>query len=263
MKFHLLSDTHIEFGKFSYKHTIFPDCDAILLAGDIGPGASGFTFAEKVYRDKGIPVFYVPGNHEGYTNRWSWDSLYSHLKAKDSFVQFMQNEKVEFSDSKVVLLGSTLWTDFSLNGVQQVDMLRAPSVMNDYNWITTSKDKKLTSEWVLEQNSISKDFLESNIIKYKDIGWKTVVMTHHAPFVKSCDIFHSNTASIYDRRDDVYYANCLAYDFPLPDIWVHGHTHTSADYTVENCRVIANPKGYTLRGKPENIEFKLDFTFEV
>ena len=26
--------------------------------------------------------------------------------------------------------------------------------------------------------------------------------------------------------------------------WIHGHTHSSIDITIDGCRIIANPKGY-------------------
>jgi hypothetical protein len=41
-----------------------------------------------------------------------------------------------------------------------------------------------------------------------------------------------------------------------PDLWVHGHTHTSFDYEVNGCRVVSNPRGYFQRdGSWENSRF--------
>lgn len=264
MRFHLVSDAHIEFGKFSYKHTGgVPACDAILLAGDIGPGASGWVWAEKTYKNAGVPVLYTLGNHEGYSSKWSWDELEVHLRGKTSFVSLLQNDTYEFKNYKTVVLGTVLWTDFDLNSNTTVDMLRAPRVMNDYRWIKIGSNL-ITPRWVLDQNRISKQFLRDNIYKYKDEGWKVVVMTHHAPFVKSCDAFHESNNFRYGRENDVYYANCLDPYFPLPDVWVHGHTHNSVDYLVRDCRIISNPKGYSLRsGTPENKKFSTSLTFDV
>ena len=28
------------------------------------------------------------------------------------------------------------------------------------------------------------------------------------------------------------------------DVWFHGHTHNSFDYTAMGCRIVANPAGY-------------------
>jgi hypothetical protein len=36
-----------------------------------------------------------------------------------------------------------------------------------------------------------------------------------------------------------------AYDIPL---WFHGHMHDSVDYNVGGTRVLANPRGYMIRG---------------
>ena len=35
-----------------------------------------------------------------------------------------------------------------------------------------------------------------------------------------------------------------------PDLWIHGHTHTSFDYRVGRCRVLCNPRGYRLSHMP-------------
>ena len=32
--------------------------------------------------------------------------------------------------------------------------------------------------------------------------------------------------------------------FDVPTLWIHGHTHTSADYAKGRCRVLCNPRGY-------------------
>jgi Icc-related predicted phosphoesterase len=29
-----------------------------------------------------------------------------------------------------------------------------------------------------------------------------------------------------------------------PDLWIHGHTHESCDYSIGKTRVICNPRGY-------------------
>ena len=48
------------------------------------------------------------------------------------------------------------------------------------------------------------------------------------------------------------------------DIWIHGHTHTSMDYMVEDCRVLCNPCGYRVQGgKPENPAFNPSFIIEI
>ena len=43
-----------------------------------------------------------------------------------------------------------------------------------------------------------------------------------------------------------------------PDVWVHGHVHTSHDYQIDGTRVLCNPQGYELKtGDFENKAFKI------
>ncbi len=44
-----------------------------------------------------------------------------------------------------------------------------------------------------------------------------------------------------------------------PNIWIHGHTHSSLDYKLYDTRIICNPKGYN----NENTSFKDDFVIEI
>ena len=66
----------------------------------------------------------------------------------------------------------------------------------------------------------------------------TVVLTHHAP----------HPASLWDPHADLRW--CYASDLTdliqrrRPDLWVHGHIHTGADYKVEATRIVSNPKGH-------------------
>ncbi len=66
MRLHILSDTHIEFAALPRKHVADVDCDAHILAGDIGVGLMGLEWALKTFTR---PVIYVMGNQEFYGQR--------------------------------------------------------------------------------------------------------------------------------------------------------------------------------------------------
>jgi len=60
MKIHILSDVHLEFGKWPREIDVNAiDADVTILAGDIGVGLAGLDWALGFTR----PVIYVCGNH--------------------------------------------------------------------------------------------------------------------------------------------------------------------------------------------------------
>ncbi|MGH8788924.1 MAG: hypothetical protein ACREYA_28095, partial [Cupriavidus necator] len=46
-------------------------------------------------------------------------------------------------------------------------------------------------------------------------------------------------------------------------LWIHGHTHDSFDYTVNGTRVVCNPRGYARDGVNENVLFDANFMVAV
>jgi hypothetical protein len=79
----------------------------------------------------------------------------------------------------------------------------------------------------------------------------TVVVTHHAPHRKS---LASRFAE--DWASGGFINEMLPEFFKVPVLWVHGHTHDSFDYQVDDCRVICNPRGYpNWHGEFENKDF--------
>jgi len=255
MKFRLYSDLHLEFSGF--RPPVPEDVDCVLLAGDIGVGAMGWPWVEQYL--PGTTSLYTPGNHEYYSPKWSIEQLNYHLAYKNSpSVKFLQNKEYEFPDEKVVVLGCTLWTDFAINNMVGLDMLRAPDVMNDYKWINYKLGVPLRPEHLQWENSCSRNWLRVSIEIYRNRGWKVIVMTHHAPTELSSAPEYKGDA------DNCYYVNNLEFDFPLPNIWVHGHCHNSSDYMIGDCRVLANPRGYVFGGgKPENKQFDPCFSFDI
>jgi predicted phosphodiesterase len=67
-----------------------------------------------------------------------------------------------------------------------------------------------------------------------------VVLTHHGVSPLSINEKYRgdklNYAFMSDLSNDIIDHG--------PDIWVHGHTHNSFDYTLGKTRVIVNPYGY-------------------
>ena len=87
---------------------------------------------------------------------------------------------------------------------------------------------------------------------------KRVVITHHAP---------SRQSVAPQYQDDPLtpaYASRMESVVQLADLWIHGHMHDSFDYTVGECRVVCNPRGYAPKGRgSENESFEARFIVDI
>ena len=110
--------------------------------------------------------------------------------------------------------------------------------------------RRLRPEDTLRLHAEQRDWLLREL--QRPFAGPTVVVTHHAP--------HRDSLAPRFAADWIsaaYVSELPAAAFDRPALWVHGHTHTSRDYRVGNCRVICNPRGYARGrgGPPENAEF--------
>lgn len=272
MRIHLLSDLHLEFGKWPRSVDINAiDADVTVLAGDIGVGLQGLEWAMTIER----PVVYVMGNHEFYGQR-PMETLWRKARDKvaDTQITLLENESIILDDprqpgERVRFLGTTLWTDFAVHGAdqQEAGMRHAARTMSDYQAIYVSRrggvavepgfepkhsGDRLTPRKVLSLHHDSRDFLEQELrrvpaplsVVLADTWTKTVVVTHHAPSARS---------ALYGQatKSDVAYVSNLETLVSQVDLWLHGHTHVQADYRIEGMsagRVVMNPRGYVGNG---------------
>ena len=232
-KFLVVSDLHNEFvrqeilagtDKFA---PVAPDgsYDAVILGGDIDLGTTGVTWAASYFRD--MPIVMIAGNHEFYGGR-TMDAHYKALKeAADGVgIHFLERDTITIKGVKIA--GCTLWTDALglLPGVEQR--------LNDFRQIKIEQGRYLTLEYWREYHEKSLDWL-----KYQRDA--DIIVTHHAPSFQSTDWSRYN-----NRLLDPLFASGLDHvvaDMPAK-LWIHGHMHTSQDYTIGSTRVLANPRGY-------------------
>lgn len=179
-------------------------------------------------------VIFVAGNHEFYNNDWIYKFQIRKTKIiLPKNVYFLEDQYVSFNN--VLFIGATLWTDF--DGDDFV-MRTAERGMNDFRIIKYKDGTRFTPEKSIQLFNQSKEFIFKMLSKHK--GMKTVVVTHHAPSLLSIsprfkgDIL--NHAFMSNLTEEI-----LKYK---PDLWNHGHMHSSSDYLIGDTRVINNPYGY-------------------
>lgn len=247
MKLHILSDLHTEFADFDPPET---DADVVILAGDIGVGPSGVSWAAHRFPD--LPVIYVPGNHEFYGHDIS---LSETLRAEAP-----ENITV-LSDDLLVLDGvrflcSTLWTDFRLHGEGEAWFARhrARQSMNDFVNISNG-ERAFRPEDSVVLHEASRAWLVSQL--EQDFDGPTVVVTHHLPA--------SNSIAKRYTKDPLNPAFASSLESLIgeyqPTLWIHGHTHEPFDYVLSKTRVICNPRGYP--GEHLRNGFRHDLTVVV
>lgn len=225
MKLLVMSDLHFEFMNdlgYEFLNIEWPEHDVCIIAGDLVTHkylevvmrACCATFKE---------VIYVAGNHE------YWRSTISAVKHQ---LQSLKIPNLHYLDNSSCVvggqrfIGGTMWfrpeADTSLRG--------------------ETGDFKLIGE-------IGSIFYENEefIAMLNQVKRDDVVITHYLPSYKSIPKkFKDEVSNCYfvcDVEKEIFEYQ--------PKLWIHGHTHSSADYQLGATRVYANPLG--IRG--ENLEF--------
>ncbi|CAG9174299.1 metallophosphoesterase [Cupriavidus respiraculi] len=254
MRIRILSDLHLEHNR----PADIPHCpaDLVILAGDIANGGAGIDWAALTFD---CPVIYVPGNHEYYETTFHHaDALMAAAEQATRRVRLLNGGVATFTPrggTPVRVIGTTWWTDYMLFGAdrREASMLACRDVMLDHRMIgiedEAGRKRRFAPADALARHEAATAWLAAQLATPFD--GKTVVVTHHAPDIGSLDPRYAHdlvSAGFVSRRPDLV---------AQADLWVHGHTHTSFDYRLDDARVVCNPRGYIHRqsGAAENTHF--------
>ncbi len=257
MKLRVLSDLHLEGAEFNPPEV---ECDAVILAGDIGAGVRGITWAANNFEGLGVPVIYVPGNHEFYgwdMDDWNAQALVL-AKERGVILGDCSSTLIEKEGEQPVrVLAATLWTDFELYGKSRMTQCgdMTERCLYDYTAITRNK-KPLRWQTVRSISQRTQFWLKESAGRAKMAGEKVVVATHHAPSERSSAPRFKN-----DPVTAGFASNLEEFASESVDYWIHGHMHNNSWYKIGNCQVIANPRGY--RPPAENPRFDDKLVIEV
>jgi hypothetical protein len=276
----VIGDPHVDIAGNDWKWSLRADFDVLLCTGDVRqPGHKAIEWLASACPHK--PVYYTAGNHDYYSffdkNDTSMKTTYERerdairRRAEQLGVTFLDNDSVILPDGATRLLGTTLWTDFQLKPDYLMfgDAVRlAARQMNDYRCIKHDakpgrRIKNFEPKDSIATHKEARRWLQEQLAIDHPNG-DTIVMSHHAPHPHS--LLHGRVTSDLDC--------CYASDLtPIltgpnaPTHFFHGHIHKSSDYTIGNCRVVCNPRGYpmsSLRNAPrENPAFNPDMVIEI
>ena len=248
MKLRIASDLHTEFWPGSIKvdtlDEVLPpletDGESVLcLGGDTGllHRAETWLTIIKHLAKRFKAVVFILGNHEFYHNNYfnRIHMLQREVKLPAN-VYFLEDQSITIEDT--VFIGSTLWTD--MNEWDELTMRMAFKSMMDYRCMRLGLGLLAQVSDTILKFEDSKKFIFSTLADFNTEAFKTVVLTHHMPSYLSVDpLFKGdllNPAFVTELQPEIEEAK--------PDVWIHGHTHSSCDYKIDNTRVICNPYGY-------------------
>lgn len=239
-KIGVLSDLHLEGSNIDTLHN--PGWDILVIPGDLSADLSMLDrfFSYKAPTD--IPIIYVLGNHEYEGRRFNTVvDQYREILKPYEHVHLLDNESVIIDNIKFI--GSTLWSDFELRGLEQKQQSMDWAKFNvvDFSYIFKPNENgdgyhNISPEEMVQESKKAQKFIEFELKNNSFEGEKFVV-THFAPHPKSVN-------PNYTKVDVAYWVNNLEHLMGFSQYWVHGHTHTSYDYEVEGTRVICNPRGF-------------------
>lgn len=247
MKIQIASDLHREFPRSHPVPDLMPGVDVAVFAGDLCEFSRWPRFGDELaytWADA-RRIIYVPGNHEFYNGDIGYvRSQLADLCARRS-MECLDRRAINIDGVRFV--GAILWTDFGFFGTPATSQEYAERRMNDFRLIWTKGGLFRPSDSIREHRE-DLGFLEDQLKEAGDRGERSVVVTHHLPSPACVAPRYEN-----DRLNPAFVSDLdelvLRHE---PDLWVHGHTHSSIDATVGRTRIVCNPGGYD---REENSDF--------
>ena len=268
MKIQLLSDLHLE-AHPQLQVAPAPGAQLLVLAGDIGSYQRGSRLPPD--EDFGLgrfspragwptPVLFVPGNHE--YDGLEFDEAHARLRATCDRLGITWLEREVVVMQGVRFIGTTLWTDFEALVPRDAPPARQQQA-REKAW--------RAADFYLRKNTTLRGGEPLLAAQLRSLGqdcqaWlraalatpfegTTVVVTHFAPSLHSADPRYGltpGTAGFCNDLDEL---------MPRAQWWLHGHLHCPQAYTLEGCRVRANPLGYANKG--EQASFRSDYLIDL
>ena len=234
MKISYMSDLHLDFhldyGKEFLETLEVPECDLLVIAGDladvsiVSPENAFKTFCKKAPK-----VLYVAGNHSSYHTslRWSDNEIRKVAKLFPQ-VMFAAEAKV-FDIDGVPFLAGTLWFQ------DAPDQIHYKKFLNDFELI-----KDLEPE-IYHRNK------EFDILLHGIKDEPCVVVSHHLPSYQSVNAKYAGSA--INRFFVGGNFDQLIADSKIL-VWISGHSHDPVDYIIGDTRIVSNPFGYIFEVDP-------------
>ena len=209
--------------------------DILVVAGDTHNKLTGVAHFVNtlLYNHPYLHIVLVAGNHEYYNKNIPFtESQLTRLRSERCHVLLNSSATV----CGITFVGGTLWARPPKWARQPIEKL-----VKDFSTI-----QGLTTQVIVDQcDECCSAIFDAADKHIQDIHKRAlVVVTHFAPSMLS---LHPKFG---DDRKALNHYFCSALDSVVlasgANLWVHGHTHESMDYTLGDTRVVCNPRGYSL-----------------
>lgn len=235
-KIKIVSDVHVEFdrdhGRQFLRELPNENTDILVVAGDLGVRGL-ITDSLRILCDRFPEVIFVMGNHSSYHS--SIEYKIKEMEDLDNEIgnlHFLENRKVEILGETFV--GCTLWFKDDPN--------RPLDGWSDFRFIDGAPSS------IFEQNKKNVKFLEENVDE------NSCIITHHLPSYRCVDPeWQGSPFNCYFVCD----MEKLIYD-KKPKLWIHAHSHSFQDITIDETRVIRNPRAYPHENSSFNPDLLID-----
>lgn len=236
MRLRVLSDLHLEHFEEGRELPDVP-ADAVVLAGDIHRHAEGLGWAAE--RFAGLPILYVPGNHEFYGACMPLLRQALAAEAERLGIHLLDNRSLTLGG--VRFHGTTLWTDFALYDGEadhdpELTEQKARWLMPDFSIIEQPEGETFSPPESQRLHAEALAWLETELAQ--PFGGPRVVISHHAPLAACIPLRYRGDAL------SPAFASHLPTLMGRMDLWIHGHVHEPVDHVLGGTRVLANPGGY-------------------
>lgn len=240
MRFDLISDLHLPNYSKGDLRGLKPSSPVLALLGDVCEVCNIYRIGEffEFVSKNWDHVLYIPGNHEFYGSvlKRALHDLNEYLTSYKNVV-IMDNEVVTIDGCRYI--GSTLWSDMEKGN--PLTMLACKDLINDYRYISRMQGRtpvKITPEDTIGFFDANVHYI-NKILEISDAPYN-VVLTHHAPSYQSVSPRFKGNAS-----NGAFVSNLDEFILDRPiSVWAHGHTHSTKDYMIGDCRIVCNPLGY-------------------
>jgi len=230
----LASDFHIKHSIHEMKEIVSDvNRDIAIFLGDLSKTYDTTRFEEFIrHHLQFSDIIFVLGNHEYFSDNFheapnKVRRLFDVInKTTPHNAYVLENDTFIMNDIRFI--GTTLWSNLDLTNTDVSDSM-----------VRRCGKYGVKPEDILEIHNRSSEYIRDTLAQ--PVDYKTIVLSHHAPSVKSIasKFANSPTNSMYaSSMDDMI----VKYQ---PEYWLHAHIHESVDYFIDKTHILSNTYGYS------------------